>query len=33
MSDTCDVFVIGAGPAGTEAALSAAACGLRVVLV
>ena len=33
MNEICDVLVIGAGPAGAEAALSAAGCGLRVVLV
>ena len=29
----CDVLVIGAGPAGGEAALAASGCGLQVVLV
>lgn len=33
MNEDCDVLVIGAGPAGSEAALSAASCGLRVLLV
>ncbi|WFS25974.1 NAD(P)/FAD-dependent oxidoreductase [Rhizobium rhododendri] len=33
MTEIYDVLVIGAGPAGGEAALSAASCGLRVLLV
>lgn len=33
MSEGCDILVIGAGPAGSEAALSAASCGASVVLV
>ncbi|MGU3496658.1 FAD-dependent oxidoreductase [Xanthobacteraceae bacterium A53D] len=31
--ETCDVIVLGAGPAGTNAALAAAEAGLRVVLL